>query len=237
LDKHGEHPAADEPEATAGELSRRCSLCRAEIAGELFLLRGSFVCPSCASGIEQRRTGRGKLRRALLVGAAAAAVVALVWYILTTATSRPLAGFAVLAGIAVGLAVQRGSGGRGGWRYQITAALLVYGAFVVRYIPPVFGGIADAIRREHVAEVGESVPTTTTATTTTTKLPAVREQTSALATLKAYFVFTAVAWGLVLASPFMPGSTGILPLVSLAAGMALAFVLNRRVRLRGPFAG
>jgi hypothetical protein len=56
-----------------------------------------------------------------------------------------------------------------------------------------------------------------------------------LATLKAYFVFTVIAWGLVLVTPFMPGTTGVLTLISLALGMALAFRLNRRVPLRGPF--
>ena len=121
------------------------------------------------------------------------------------------------------------------------AALLVYGAFVARYVPPVFGGIADAIKQEHAAKViAETSPVeaaAATATATTTTLPAPPAQTSVLATLKAYFVFTAIAWGLVLASPFMPGSTGVLSLLALAAGMALAGRLNRRVSLRGPYPG
>jgi hypothetical protein len=61
------------------------------------------------------------------------------------------------------------------------------------------------------------------------------EQKSASATLKAYFVFTVVAWGLVLAAPFMPGTSGFLGTFFLAAGMALAWRLNRRVRVLGPF--
>ena len=58
---------------------------------------------------------------------------------------------------------------------------------------------------------------------------------SARATLKAYFVFTVVAWGLVLAAPLMPGTSGFLGTFCLAAGMALAWRLNRRVRVLGPF--
>jgi hypothetical protein len=237
VDKREEHPAGEEPEATAGELARRCGLCQTEIAGEFFTLGGSFVCPGCARGIALRQTGRGELRRALLAGAAAALLCALVWYLLTRATNRPLAELAAVAGIAVGLAVHRGSGRHGGWRYQVAAVLLVYGAFVVRYVPPVFGGIADAIKKEHAAQVGAMPPATATTTTTatTTGLPEAPPQTSVVATLKAYFVFTAIAWGLVLASPFMPGTTGLLPLLSLAIGMALAFHLNRRLRPRGPY--
>ncbi len=240
----------DEPEAAAGELERRCSICHAAIPAEFFVLRGLLVCPTCAEGIQQRQAGRGKVRRALLFGAVTAAVSALVWYLLTAATSRQLAACAVLAGIAVGLAVHQGSGGRGGLRYQVTAALLVYAAFVLRYVPPVFGGIADAIKQEHATRVqaenqpraGAEVPAppAPTATTPATAAPgpgAAASRPSTLATLKAYFVFTAVAWGLVLASPFMPGTTGALTLLSLAAGMGLAFRLNRRVPIRGPFLG
>jgi predicted secreted protein len=240
----------DEPEAAAGELERRCSICHAAIPAEFFVLRGLLVCPTCAEGIQQRQAGRDKVRRALLFGAVTAAVSALVWYLLTAATSRQLAAFAVVAGLAVGLAVHQGSGGRGGLRYQVTAALLVYAAFVLRYVPPVFGGIADAIKQEHATRMqaenqpgaGAQVPAppAPTATTPATAAPepgAAASRPSTLATLKAYFVFTAVAWGLVLASPFMPGTTGALTLLSLAAGMALAFRLNHRVPIRGPFLG
>jgi hypothetical protein len=58
---------------------------------------------------------------------------------------------------------------------------------------------------------------------------------SASATLKAYFVFTLVAWGLVLSAPWMPGTSGFLGILFLAAGMALAWWLNRRVHVLGPF--
>jgi hypothetical protein len=248
VDEDNRPAGGDEPEAAVGELARRCSICHAAIPAEFFLLRGLLVCPTCAEGIRQRQTGRGKARRALLFGAVTAAVSALVWYLLTAASSRQLAAFAVVAGLAVGLAVHQGSDGRGGLRYQVTAALLVYAAFVVRYVPPVFGGIADAIKQEHAARVPAEnqpgadaqvpAPPAPTATTPATAAPgpaAAANRTSPLATLKAYFVFTAVAWGLVLASPFMPGTTGVLTLLSLAAGMALAFRLNRRARLRGPF--
>jgi len=61
------------------------------------------------------------------------------------------------------------------------------------------------------------------------------EQNSVSATLKAYFVFSLVAWGLVLAAPFMPGTSGFLGILFLAAGMALAWRLNRRVHVLGPF--
>jgi hypothetical protein len=237
---HGdEQNDREEPEATAGELASRCSLCRAAIAGEYFALRGLSLCAGCAEKIRQRQSGRGHLRRALLFGFLVAATLALLWFLAASASGRPLSPVALLAGVVVGLAVHQGSGGRGGLRYQIIAMLLVYVAFVVRFVPPVWGGIADAIKREHAAAPAPSPPAPATAhapppAAPPPALPAAGEP-STLATLKAYFVFTAIAWGLVLASPFLPGTTSPLALLSLAAGMALAVRLNRRPRLRGPF--
>jgi hypothetical protein len=207
------------------------------------------VCRECAHKIEQTQVGPKRLRGALLFGAAAAVVAALLWFLATAATGRPLSGIAILAGIVIGLAVHQGSRGRGGLRYQLAAALLVYAAFVVRYVPPVFGGIAGAIKKDHAAAQlaeGKAKPGTPPAATAPSAstapgaaiaavVPAPGTQTSAIATLKAYFVFTTIAWGLVLASPFMPSTSGVLAVLSLAVGMALAFRLNRRPRLRGPF--
>lgn len=248
MDPSDETHSNEEPEATAGELGSRCGLCRTAITGEYFALRGLLLCPACAESVRLRQSGRGNTRRALLFGLLAAASTALLWFLATAASGRQLSLVAVLAGVVVGLAVHQGGGGRGGLRYQLIAMLLVYLAFVARFVPPVFGGIADAIKQEHAvapvpapepalpAPVAE--PPLLAPSSAPTAAPSPRAaQASTFATLKAYFVFTAVAWGLVLASPFLPSTTSLLSLLSLAAGMALAFRLNRRPRLLGPFRG
>lgn len=237
---HGDEQSDREAtEATAGELAARCSLCHAAITGEYFALRGLALCADCAEKLRQHQRGRGNLRRALLFGFLVTATLALLWFLAASASGRPLSPVAVLAGLVVGLAVHQGSGGRGGLRYQVIAMLLVYVAFVVRFVPPVWSGIADAIKREQAAAPAPSPPAPATDhapphAAPPAALPAAGEP-STLATLKAYFVFTAIAWGLVLASPFLPGTTSTLALLSLASGMALAVRLNRRPRMRGPF--
>ena len=242
----------DEPESATGELARRCALCRVPIAAQFFTTRNLILCPDCASKIVKRHEGSGRRRRAVLLGLAATALFAVLWFLATRSTGRPLSPLALAAGIVIGQAVHQGSSGRGGLRFQIIAVLLVYAAFVVRYIPPVFSGVADAIKEQHgakmVAEQTSDAPSTAMPTpdlqpeqlseatkkhiSTATPMSA---QSSASATLKAYFVFTVVAWGLVLAAPFMPGTSGFLGTFFLAAGMALAWRLNRRVRVLGPF--
>jgi hypothetical protein len=242
----------DEPEVAAGELARRCGLCRAPIAAEFFIMRSLILCPDCAGRIVKRHQGQGRRRRAELLGLAVAAVVAVLWFLASRSTGRPLSPLALAAGLGIGLTVHQGSGGRGGLRYQIIAVLLVYAAFVVRYVPPVFSGIADAIKEQHGAK--EAVASNPHAPATAIPAPDLQpeamgeamkkhistatpmsEQNSVSATLKAYFVFSLVAWGLVLAAPFMPGTSGFLGILFLAAGMALAWRLNRRVHVLGPF--
>ena len=242
----------EEPESATGELARRCGLCRAPIAAVFFTMRSLILCPACAGGIIKRHAGAGRQRRAVIVGLVVSAIFAVLWFLATRSTGWPLSPLALAAGIVIGLAVHQGSGGRGGLHYQIIAVLLVYGAFVVRYVPPVFGGIADAIKAQHGAKIVvqgiSNAPGTTTTVTdgqpaqsenATEKhistVTSMSEQNSAIATLKAYFVFTVVAWGLVLAAPFMSGTSGFLGTFFLAAGMALAWRLNRRVRIMGPF--
>jgi hypothetical protein len=248
MGKHDKHRDRDEPETTAGELARRCTLCRADIPTEFYTMRGLVICPGCAEKIRLRQTERGNTRRALLYGGVAAAVTALPWLLASAATGRQLSLLAIPAGIAIGVAVHQGSGGRGGLRHQIAAMLLVYAAFVSRSVHPIFGGMGDAIKKEHATavEARDSQPAASPiASSPAPQAPpsaspsapphAGGSQTSLLATLKAYFVFAVIAWGLVLASPFLPAMTNVLSLLSLAAGMALAFRLNRRPRLRGPF--
>lgn len=244
----------DEPESATGELARRCGLCQVPIAAQFFTMRNLLLCPDCASNAIRRheRDEPGRRRRAVLFGLVAATLFAVVWFLATRSTGRPLSSLAMAAGLAVGMAVHLGSGRRGGLRNQVIAALLVYAAFVARYVPPVFGGIADAIKAQHNAK--KAVETNRDAPTTTTPEPArqpaqsgeatekhvstatpMSERNSATATLKAYFVFTLIAWGLVLSAPFMPGTSGLLGTLFLAAGMALAWRLNRRVPVTGPF--
>ncbi len=251
-----QHPSSDEAEIATGELARRCSLCRVPIAGQFFTLRGLLLCPECAGNIESKHAGPGPRRRAAILGLAAAVVFAVLWFVANRSTGRPLSPLAVLAGLVIGMAVHQGSGGRGGLRYQVVAALLVYGAFVVRYVPPIFGGIADSIKEQHGAKLvtpktGDApgdAPAPATPTLIgqqaqsgeatkkhiSTATP-MSQQSSAIATLQAYFVFTLVAWGLVLAAPFMPQTSELIGILFLAAGILLASWLNRRVRVLGPF--
>lgn len=245
---HGEHAA--EPETATGELERRCSLCRSPVTAEFFTLHGQVVCAACANSVGERQERPENRRRATVYGLAAAVVGAATWFLATHTSGWPFSALAIPIGIVVGLAVRRGSGGRGGMRFQLTAVLLVYAAFALRMVPPVFGSIAHAIQKEHAAglniaadghapiapdQLSDRSTATESSPSASTSAAPTFERTSILATLKAYFVFTLIAWGLILASPFMPDTNGLFGTFSLALGIAIAWRLNRRARLAGPF--
>lgn len=164
---------------------------------------------------------------------------------LSRATGHALPWLALPAGVVIGMALHQGSGGRGGPRLQIVAALLVYAAFVAPFVPPIFGGIADAIRKEQVgAEARPAAPSPAPEQAPVSPNPEPRGQhqptssahgKSVVTTVEAYFVFTLIAWGLVLATPFTAGTVSPLAPISLLLGVLVAIRLNRRASLRGPY--
>lgn len=163
--------------------------------------------------------------------------VALAWYLATRTTSLDLSPLAVVAGIIVGATVRRSVAGRGGWRLQMLAVALTYLAVCVRFIPPVFQGMGDAIRTSQSRQIPEAAPPVAPpqkAVESPVPSPPAPDQTSVPNTLLAYFLFTLMAWGLVLAGPFLADPT-FLGTLSLAAGLWAAWRLNRGALVQGPF--
>lgn len=161
--------------------------------------------------------------------------VALAWFLATRITSLDLSPLAVVAGIIVGATVRRSVAGRGGWRLQMLAVALTYLAICVRFIPPVFQGMGDAIRTTETHQPAASAPHDVVDSPRPPPAPPTQSnQTSVPKTLLVYLLFTLMAWGLVLAGPFLVGPT-LLGIVSLLAGMWAAWRLNRATLVQGPF--
>jgi hypothetical protein len=75
------------------------------------------------------------MSQAILRGAIAAAVGALIFYAVTALSGYRIGLISVLVGYLVGRAVRSGSGNLGGRRFQIVAVLLAYLAIGATYIP------------------------------------------------------------------------------------------------------
>jgi hypothetical protein len=115
----------------------RCQFCQQPIAANYYRLNGGMACSSCAAKAQNElpHDSHADYMRALLFGAGAA-VAGLILYATFEIMTGIIIGYISLAvGWMVGKAMIKGSNGRGGRHYQITAALLTYAAVSMAAIP------------------------------------------------------------------------------------------------------
>ena len=92
--------------------------------------------------IAETPIGIRSLIPAALFGGAAAVAGAVIYYAVLAIAKLEIGLVAILIGYMVGYAIRKGSGGRGGRRFQILAVLLTYTAVALAYAPLVLKGLA-----------------------------------------------------------------------------------------------
>ena len=115
----------------------RCHFCQQPVGGSYYRLNGALACRACAEKAQSELPGdsHADYMRALLFGIGAA-IAGLILYATFEIMTGIIIGYISLAvGWMVGKAMMKGSNGRGGRRYQITAALLTYAAVSMAAIP------------------------------------------------------------------------------------------------------
>jgi hypothetical protein len=93
----------------------------------------------------------GRLFLAAICGAVGAALGAAIYYAVLAFTGKQIGFVAVIVGLLVGKGVNFGSGGRGGFRYQLIAIGLTYCAIVTTYIPFILNE-AGSMTQRHLLE-------------------------------------------------------------------------------------
>jgi hypothetical protein len=126
------------PGGDAGGGASACSACAAPIERYYFEANGAVVCPACKRTAESARDGTsssrgGRVARALAFGTVAALAGALLYFGVAALTGYEIGLVAIAVGYMVGRAVNVGSHGRGGWRYQTLAVGLTYLAIGAAY--------------------------------------------------------------------------------------------------------
>jgi hypothetical protein len=129
----------DTAEPSAAATGRSCTVCNRPVEGEYHMANMHVVCTPCRSDLEAGPQGArtGRVGRALLFGAGAAAAGSILYLVVFAATDRQFGLIAVLVGWMVGRAVSMGSGHRGGWLYQAMAIGMTYLAICTSYIPQI----------------------------------------------------------------------------------------------------
>lgn len=114
-----------------------CQYCHQPVPNTYYRINDSPACTGCAEKArgELARDTHSAFVRGLLFGIGAA-ILGLIIYATFAITTGIIIGYVSLAvGWLVGKAIIKGSGGVGGRRYQITAALLTYAAVSMAAIP------------------------------------------------------------------------------------------------------
>jgi hypothetical protein len=114
-----------------------CSACKSAILTEYYSANGQVLCAACAEGMRQFMAGPGlgvtRFGQAVLFGLGAAIAGAAVYAGVMIFANAEWALISIAIGWFVGKAVRKGSRNRGGWRYQLLAALLTYTAICGAY--------------------------------------------------------------------------------------------------------
>lgn len=203
----------DRAEFAEGGQATRCAACNQALAGSYYEVDGRVVCAACHQRLLdafQQRLATGSFGRAALAGLGAAVVGAGIYLAVRSATGYEVGLISILVGYLVGKAVNWGSSGCGGGRYQALAVGLTYLAIVCTSIPLYLQAqAADPAHSPHMAGSGVVA-----------------------------VVVKAVA--LVLAAAVVPfmGGVPVVGLIIIAIGLYEAWKLNRRplLRVSGPHA-
>ena len=116
--------------------STSCKACAKPIVSSYYQVNGAIVCADCRAALERLPgTRMQRALRATGLGMLAAIGGSLLYFAVAALTGREFGLVAIVVGYMVGIAVRKGSRGRGGWAYQTLAVALTYFAIVTSYIP------------------------------------------------------------------------------------------------------
>jgi hypothetical protein len=126
------------PDGGSAREATACTTCAAPIERYYFEANGAVVCPACRRAAEGAPDGvggsrAGRIARAMLFGSGAALAGALLYFGVAALTGYEIGLVAIAVGYMVGRAVNAGSRGRGGRRYQALAVGMTYMAIGVAY--------------------------------------------------------------------------------------------------------
>jgi hypothetical protein len=193
-----------------------CAVCKQPISGSYYQINGLPACAGCTTKIRARNPpdSHAAFVRAVVFGIGGAVIGFALYVFVALATGLAIGFVSLAVGFIVGKAMHLGSGGVGGRRYQIVAALLTYIAVSMSAVP-----IAIHHMQQHQAQVS-----------TTTEQSQPRNLGKAIGVL----VLVGVA------SPILDlqdPTHGIIGLIILFVGMRFAwrFTAGRSLSVSGPY--
>lgn len=124
-----------------------CAICQTAIDKTYFTANGAVVCERCKEQLAQRPQGfeAQSFVKGALFGSGVAALGSVVWYAIARFTGYEFGLLAIVIGVFVGKAVQKGAGFRSGVAYQLLAVGLTYVSIVAAYAPAAIAGSGEDV--------------------------------------------------------------------------------------------
>jgi hypothetical protein len=138
----------------------RCKSCNTTLTGRYYRINGALTCENCAERLKQQvpKDSHSAFVRGIVFGLGGA-LLGLILYAAFGILTGLMIGYVSLAvGYIVGKAIKMGSGGMGGRRYQIAAALLTYSAVSIAAIPIYISQMVKDKKAEKQAQVQHALP-------------------------------------------------------------------------------
>lgn len=247
----------DVAEESAAHASATCKACSRPIVGQYYQVNRAIICAACRASLGRPRgTRAGRILRAIAFGVAAATAGSLLYFAVVALTGLEFVILAVAVGYLVGIAVRKGSRGRGGWAYQTLAVALTYFAIAATYVPLVAKELQKSPPRATRArvtpvpmadtitisargpEVGRAIDSAAATRRETNSFPITQAGAPAKTHVGKHLSFGTMLLGtgaLVLIAAILPvaaGSSNIFGLLIIGVALFEAWRLNRRVVLR-----
>jgi len=238
LNSSPQFATAEYAQKTSGDV---CITCKQPISGRYYRINGTLTCETCAE-ISRRQApvdSHASFVRGLLYGIGGAIVGLILYSTFGIVTGLVIGYLSLAVGYIVGKAINMGSRGLGGRRYQIAAVILTYAAVSLSAIP-----LAISQARKHVppSKIQTQSPNSASSDADSTAT-VVAEDTGDNATSPApKSLAAAIGWLtlLGLASPFLELQDpihGLIGLVILSVGIRIAWKLTAGSDLQvlGPY--
>lgn len=236
-----------------------CGACQAVLTDTYYQANSRLLCGSCADGLKNVLLGSGsrfgRVAKALLLGFGAAIVGALIHFSVLHFLQINAALVTILMGWLVGKAVRNGSGGRGGWRYQIMAVMLTYLSIAVAYVPMVImelrnSAATDPAKVEQVVAADNVAAPVTEESSAETPAPPTAapgepevtevstEAVTPAAAIGGVFLVLSLFTGLLFSLPVFIGMDSPFSLLIFGFGLFQAWQMNKKavVDVTGPHA-
>jgi hypothetical protein len=152
-----------QPRAAVSSPTVMCVVCKQPVGAEYYAVNDKPVCATCREQVMSAAAtprSAGPLVRAGLFGLGAAIAGAAIYYAVIAIANLEIGIVAIVIGYMVGWAVRKGSGGRGGRRFQILAVALTYWAVGLAYAPLAY---REAKRGDAPAATADSATATSPA--------------------------------------------------------------------------